>query len=110
MPKEQAPYVTKADIEAFLDREERRKEAARLAEELERENKPLKEKLAKFVELKAGASKSIERSGFVLAFKTRAGRVKWKDEFILAEGVEAAQKLERECPKSEYLSVEKKAA
>jgi hypothetical protein len=109
MPKDEAPYVTKADIEAFLEREERRKEAARLADELERENKPLREKLAKFVELKAGKSKSIERSGYVLAFKTRAGRVKWKDEFITVASAEAAAKLERDCPKAEYLSVEKAA-
>lgn len=109
MPKDEAPYVTKADIENYLAREERRKEAARLADELERENKPLKEKLKRFVELKGGPSKSIDRSGYVLAFKTRAGRVKWKDEFIAVTSAEAAAKLERDCPPSEFLSVEKAA-
>src|SRR5262245_20551523 len=101
MAREKAPHVTRADIEEFLRLEEERKSLNRQAADLERQAAPLKTKLSQFVELEAGKSKSIERSGYVLAFKTRAGRVEWKSEFIAVAGTEAAERLVRDCPPSE---------
>jgi uncharacterized caspase-like protein len=105
--KEKAPYVTRADIEEFLELEEERKSLNRQADDLARKAAPLKDKLSQFVAFAAGPSKSIERSGYVLAMLTRAGRVDWKSEFIHVAGETEAERLVRECPKSEFLSVEK---
>jgi hypothetical protein len=102
-----APHLVRADIEEFLKREERRKGLQREAEALARENEPLKQKITRYVELKGGSDKTIERSGYILALKTQNGQIVWKTEFIRVAGSEEAAKVAAQPPQVVRLSIEK---
>lgn len=102
-----APYITAPEIKEFLDLEDRRRALNRQAEDLEKQAKPLKEKLLEFVRIEGGKAKSVERSGFVLAIKMVKSSPSWKPEFIRVAGQEEADKLIAEAPPREQLSVER---
>lgn len=99
---------TKKDIEKYLSLEERRKALQREARALEAEAEPLETLMLEFVRAKGGDARSVERSGFVLAIGTRAGTVRWKDEFVRECGNKKAEALIEAAPPREFLSVEAK--
>jgi uncharacterized coiled-coil DUF342 family protein len=105
--KGKAPYVTRADIEEFLRLEAERKSIQRQVDALERLAKPLKTKLSEYVRLEGGSDKTVERSGYVLAFKTKAGQISWRGEFERVAGISEAERIAANPPVKEYLSVEK---
>lgn len=109
MSKEKAPRVTRQYIEDFLRKDEERKSLNRRAADLERELGPIKKILTQLVEEEGGTTKTKERSGYVLAIKTRDGQVKWKDEFIRVAGLEETERIAANPPEIEYLSIEKAA-
>jgi hypothetical protein len=100
--------LTKADIEAYLALHEERLSLQRQARDKEREAEELEQKIWAWVDAKGGDARSCERSGFVLAIKTRAGSVQWKTEFIRVAGAEEAEKLTSAAPPREFLSIEAK--
>ncbi len=105
----EAPYVTRQDIEAYLDLDERRKAFNRQADDLKKQQDAIAEKLMTFVSVRGGSDKSVERSGFVLAIHTARCAVKWKEEFVKVQGLAVAEALTAAQPSREYLSVEKAA-
>jgi len=102
--------MTTDEISEFLSLEEERRRLNRLAADLEKKAKPIKEKILQFVRTTGGKSRSVVSCGHVLAIITRAGTVTWKDEFIRVAGEDEAEKLRSAVPPTEMLSVEKVAA
>lgn len=102
--------VTKAEIESFLALEQKRKKIQREADCIEREAKPLKEKLRKYVEQTGGADRTTTHYGFVLALMPRVGTVGWKNEFIAIAGAQAASDLQANALPTFTLSVEPSVA
>lgn len=103
MSKIEAPYVTKNDIQEYLAIEERRKALNREAADLGKQSDVIKEKLMLFARANGG---SVARSGYRLAIKLATGFVAWKQEFIRVAGQEEANRLTRDCPKRETLSID----
>lgn len=109
MPKEEAPNLTRAEIEEFLKAEEDRRAANRLADDIERKAAPLKARIKKFIELKGGKAKRVERSGYLLSLKQQNGQIAWKNEFLRVAGEEEAARVAANPPQVEKLSIEKAA-
>jgi seryl-tRNA synthetase len=103
------PHVTKNDIEEYLRLDEERKSLNRQAKDLEKLQDVIEKKLDEFVRANGGKTKSVSRSGFVLALLTRKTAPKWKEEFIRVAGPEEAERLAKQAPDREYLTVERVA-
>jgi hypothetical protein len=98
--------ITRADITEYLRLDKERLDLQRQARDKARLQDVLETKLWSWVEAKGGDARSCERSGFVLAIKTKAGSVKWAEEFVRIAGEVEAQRLRAEAPPAEFLSVE----
>lgn len=105
MPKD-VPHLVKAEIEEYLALEEKRKAANRQADDIEKQAKVLKARIEAFIVAKGGSARTVERSGYVLSIKQKAGSVAWKEEFLRVAGQEEAARLSAAAPKRDYLSVE----
>ena len=103
-----APNITRADITEYLRLDKERLDLQRQARDKGRLQEAIEAKLTAYVEAKGGDARSVERSGFVLAIKTKAGSVKWADEFVRVAGEVEAQRLRADAPRVEFLSVEAK--
>ncbi len=101
------PFITKHDIEEYLELEERRKGLNREAAQVAKQAEAIEQKLEEFVRATGGKEKSVSRSGFVLAIKTAKGTVGWKAEYVKVKGNEAAEQLMAAAPPREFFSVEK---
>lgn len=101
--------ITKQELEAFVEREERRLALQREVDALESANKPLRAQLLERVREFGGSDRTTVHHGFVLKIDLVAGRVSWVDEFVREKGVEAKIALQAKAPKQERLRVEKAA-
>jgi seryl-tRNA synthetase len=104
-----APNVTKKDIQKWLALDAERKRLNREAKALEAQQDELEKSFWDFVTIKEPKSRSVTRSGYVLAIQTAKGQTKWKDEFIKRNGIKVAEEIAEAAPMREYLSVEKVA-
>ena len=107
--KAKVPHITKDDIERYLQLEEERRELNRLAKAKGDLAAEIEEKIEAFARANGGSDLTVERSGFILAIKTKAGTVAWKHEFIKLTSEEEAERLKGLCPRVEFLSVERKS-
>lgn len=97
---------SREEIDAYLEFERQRKEAQRLVDTIERQAKPLKEKLRAYVEANGGVDRTTVRCGVVIALRARGGVPKWKDEFIAVAGAQAAIEIQAKTPPIYLLVVE----
>jgi hypothetical protein len=98
--------LKKDDVQRFHALNERRKELEREASNLERECKPLKERIVAFVRQERSESqRAVTKFGFLLELVARAGRVAWKDKFCEFVGSDKALEIEKAAPPTESLSV-----
>lgn len=97
---------TKAEIRRFLKFEQRRKEANRLADDLERQCDPLKLKIKAHVEAVGGPERAVIHHDFRLAIEQVNGAVSWKDAFLEVAGEEEAAQRRANAPKRDLLKVE----
>jgi hypothetical protein len=95
------------DVDRYMELDQERKKLNRQVENLEREQKPLKEKILAFVQDNGGKTQAVSKWGYVLKINLFAGVPKWKDAFINWAGADEATKLSEAAPKQERLSVEK---
>lgn len=105
-----AAELSKAELEQYVKLDKERVELNRQVDAIERQQKPLKEKLRSHVEAHGGSDRTTTRFGFVLRLLARAGTVKWKDHFIQAQGIDAATKLLEAAPPTLILQVEPAAS
>lgn len=108
MAEEKLHNVTRADIVDYLRTKQERLDLDRQSRDKAKLEKDFEKKLRAWVEAKGGDARSVERSGFVLAIKTKAGTVKWAEEFLRLAGEEEAKRLRDAAPPVEFLSVEPK--
>lgn len=101
-----AANVTRADITEYLKLDKERLDLQRQARDKACLQEAIETKLWAYVEAKGGDGRSCERSGFVLAIKTKVGTVKWAEEFVRVAGELEAQRLRAEAPRVEFLAVE----
>lgn len=98
--------LTKPEIEQYVAGTAKRKKIQRDADCVERELKPIKEKIIAYVEENGGSDRTTTHYGYVLALMPRAGTVPWKNEFIAMAGAQAASDLQAKAEPSFTLSVE----
>ena len=108
MAKEKVANVTRVDIEKYLRLDRERLELQRQAKDKGRLQEAIENKLWDWTKANGGDAQSCERSGYVLAIKSKAGTVKWADEFVRVAGETEAQRLRDAAPRAEFLSVEQK--
>ncbi len=101
-----AAELTKTDLEQYCALDQERLALNRQIDAIERQQKPIKEKMRAHVEAHGGSDRTTTRFGFVLRLLARAGTVKWKDHYIAAAGIEAATKLQESAPPTLILQVE----
>jgi len=103
------PFITRHDIEEYLELEERRKGLNRESAQIAKQAEVIEQKLEAFVRANGGKEKSLSRSGYVLAIKTCKGSPAWKVEFVKVAGIAASEQLIASAPTRESLTVEKAA-
>lgn len=103
--KADAPYVTKAMIQEYLELEEERKRLDRDARALAKKASAIAAKLLTFVKVHGGKERSVVRSGYRLAIDLAPGYPSWKQEFVRVAGLDEANRISAEQPKREVLSI-----
>lgn len=107
MAKSAVPNITIKDLEAWETLENQRKEGAREARDLGKQQAIIEAKIQAFVEAKGGKSRSVQRSGFRLAIEQVKGSVAWKTEFISLAGQERAEELVANAPPKDVVVIER---
>lgn len=100
------PVLKKRDVQEFLDLTERRLEAQRKADDLEKLAKVLKARIWQHVKTKGGRKRSCTLGEFLLEIRKKPGSPAWKEEFLRVAGQVAAAKIVANTPKKDYLVVE----
>lgn len=103
---ETSPYITYAHLEEYLRLQEERKALARQSADLGKQLAGLASKITAFVRAEGGSDRTVIRSGYVLALKSKKGSVAWKAEFVRLAGEEAAEKLIAAAEPGEELVIE----
>lgn len=102
MAKE-APYVTRAELDRYVQIDAERKRLNREADLLKAQQEELGNKLRQFCRVQGGDALSVERSGYRLSISHVKGSVAWKQEFVRVAGVEAAERIAIAAPLREQL-------
>lgn len=97
--------LTKAEIEQWRDIDERRKAADRLKSALEKQQKPLSDKIAAYIRDKGGSDRTTVHYGYVLAFGQRQSQPSWLTEFIALKGIEESERLKKAAPWNDYVII-----
>ena len=97
--------ISREDLESFVEMDEERKAAQRKADDLEKQLKPLKEKLMKFTLDKGGYNKVVGKLGHSLSVVKVKGQPSWKVEFLNLAGQDKVDEVTANCPPSDRLFV-----
>lgn len=105
-----ADRPTRNEIKAFLELKDAKAEAEREARRVEREIKPLREKIDAYVRQETvdrGKRRQVTVLGYVLAIVKCRGRVPWKDVAVAECHPETIRDYEENVPDREVLEVTK---
>lgn len=88
-----APKPSKDDLAKLIELSTKRKDLNRQADALEKQEAPLKAKIAAYVEENGGELKACTICGFLARLVSKVGSIAWKQEFIRVNGPEAAAEI-----------------